>query len=100
MITFTTSTNRAPSARQFGDFTPVPGRRNRGGRRRGPRPQESAKPVQTKPVPTKPVQTKPVQTKPVQTKPETLTTLGLNAGIEERLRARGIKLWSDDPDNF
>jgi len=113
MITFTTTTTRTPAPRRLGDFTTVPGRRRRGGRKAngGPAPRqpgptaattqpEQAKNVRHKPAKSQPAQTKPVQT---QTKPPKLVTqapTGRNAGIEERLRARGIKLWSDDPENM
>ena len=130
MITFTTRPTRGPSERSFGDFVQVPSRRNRGRRRprahdqqptaeharvqRAPVKQEPVKqepvkqaPVKQVPVKQAPVKQQPGWKPPVQQAPikktlplDAISHIWYNSEIEERLKARGIKLWSDDPDNM
>jgi hypothetical protein len=64
-------------------------------------------PVEQAPVKQEPVKQPPGWKPPVQQAPikktlplDAISHIWYNSEIEERLKARGIKLWSDDPDNM
>ena len=125
MITFTTRPTRGPSERSFGDFVQVPSRRNRGRRRpRAPAQQEPSKqepskqePAKQEPAKQEPAKQEPAKQEPAKPAPakqvpaqlapvkktlplDAIAHIWYNSEIEDRLKARGIKLWSDDPDNL
>ena len=57
-------------------------------------------PVPAKPVPAKPVTVKIVRLHGNQPEPPKAAWVSWNDSAEARLRARGIPLWSDDPENM